>query len=133
MAVLLGKNYGGYLAGTTAQFPTPVESALIAQGYATTGNINNVALNAVTANVMQGTIAFAAGTNNCAITNNLVDVNSVISAQLITLDGTLFSVVVLPANGSFSIRGNTTATGVTLCRWMVLVGAGGLLTNNSPV
>lgn len=138
MAVTLSKNYSGYVSGQTVQLPTPIEAALIAQGYATNAAIANISAlsGVVTANVMQGTAAIPATGSITIITNNLVDANSVVVAYLCgaAADATLTYVNrVVPANGSFTIFGNAASTANVLVRWMVLIPAGGLIGNNTLV
>jgi hypothetical protein len=123
MAVLLNKAYAGYLAGTVVNLPTNVETALVAQGLASTSTRASTTPGAVTANVLQGTCAIAAGASSIVITNDKVDANSIVVAYVsqAAADGTLLRVErVLPAAGSFTIYGTANATATTLVSWAVL-------------
>jgi hypothetical protein len=123
MAVLLNKAYAGYLAGTVVNLPTNVETALVAQGLASTSTRASTTTGAVTANVLQGTCAIAAGASSIVITNDKVDANSIVVAYVsqAAADGTLLRVErVLPAAGSFTIYGTANATATTLVSWAVL-------------
>ena len=127
MAVILNRAYEGYLSGTVVNLPTNVESSLIAQGLAAAGARANTTTGAVTANVLQGTCAIAAGSSSVVITNNKVDANSIVIAYVsqASADATLLRVErVLPANGSFTIYGTANATATTLISWAVLSPAG---------
>ena len=127
MTVLLNQAYEGYLTGTTVNLPTNVESSLIAQGRASNAARANTTTGAVTANVLQGTAAIAAGASSVVITNNKVDANSIVIAYVsqAAADTTLLRVErVLPANGSFTIFGTANATATTLISWAVLSPAG---------
>jgi hypothetical protein len=123
MAVLLNKASAGYLAGTVVNLPTNVETALVAQGLASTSTRASTTTGAVTANVLQGTCAIAAGASSIVITNDKVDANSIVVAYVsqAAADGTLLRVErVLPAAGSFTIYGTANATATTLVSWAVL-------------
>jgi|GEM_PF-3411622 len=123
MAVLLNRAHKGYLSGTVVNLPTSVESALVAQGLATASTRASTTTGAVTANVMQGTCAIAAGASSVVITNDKVDANSIINAYVsqAAADGTLLRVErILPAAGSFTIYGTANATATTLISWAVM-------------
>jgi hypothetical protein len=123
MAVLLNRAYEGYLAGTVVNLPTNVETALVAQGLASTSTRASTTTGAVTANVMQGTAAIAAGASSIVITNNNVDANTIINAYVsqAAADGTLLRVErILPAAGSFTIYGTANATATTLVSWAIM-------------
>lgn len=123
MAVLLNKAYAGYLTGTVVNLPTNVETALVAQGLASASTVASTTTGAVTANVLQGTCAIAAGASSIVITNDKVDANTIIYAVVsqASADGTLLRVErVVPAAGSFTIYGTANATATTLVRWAVL-------------
>lgn len=122
MAVLLNKAYAGYLSGTVVNLPTNVETALVAAGLASASTRASTTTGAVTANVMQGTCAIAAGASSIVITNNKVDANSIINAYVsqAAADGTLLRVErIVPAAGSFTIYGTANATATTLISWCV--------------
>lgn len=123
MAVLLNRAYEGYLAGTVVNLPTNVETALVAQGLASASTRASTTTGAVTANVMQGTAAIAAGASSIVITNNNVDANTIINAYVsqAAADGTLLRVErILPAAGSFTIYGTANATATTLVSWAIM-------------
>lgn len=123
MAVLLNRAYEGYLAGTVVNLPTNVETALVAQGLASASTRASTTTGAVTANVMQGTAAIAAGAASIVITNNNVDANTIINAYVsqAAADGTFLRVErILPAAGSFTIYGTAAATATTLVSWAVM-------------
>lgn len=123
MAVLLNKAYAGYLSGTVVNLPTNVETALIAQGLASASTVASTTTGAVTANVLQGTCAVAAGASSIVITNDKVDANCIVYAVVsqASADGTLLRVErVVPAAGSFTIYGTAAATATTLIDWAVL-------------
>lgn len=78
---------------------------------------------AATAHTYSGKSAVAASASSVVITNNLVGTNSVVLAVVsqASADGTLLYVArVVPAAGSFTVYGNTTATADTVIRWVVI-------------
>jgi hypothetical protein len=122
MAVLLSRNYAGYLSGTVVNLSTDVETNLINQGYATASTQALTSTGAVTANVNFGICAIAAGASSVVITNSLVDANSIVTASVrqAAADGTLLRVErIVPAAGSFTIYGTANATATTLISWAV--------------
>lgn len=125
MAVLLntaGVGYKGYLAGTVVNLPASEEAALIAQGLATASTVASTTTGNVTANVIQGIGAVAAGSANLTVTNNLVNASSIITAYVsqATADGTLLRVErVVAGAGTFTIYGTANATATTLIAWKV--------------
>jgi hypothetical protein len=127
MAVTLVRPYVGYAAGTVVNLPTNVESALVAQGLATTSAVASTSTGAVTANITSGIAAIAAGSSSVVITNNLVDASSKIIAYVsqATADGTLLRVErIVPAAGSFTIFGTANATATTLIAWALILQQG---------
>lgn len=132
MTVLLKNGYAGYLAGTTVMLPTNVEAALIAQGLASSASSANITTGAVTANVVSGRAAIAAGASSVVITNNLVDANSKVFAVVAqaAADGTLLRVErVLCAAGSFTIYGTANATATTFIDWSIISAPGDVIIN----
>jgi hypothetical protein len=132
MTVLLKNGYAGYLAGTTVMLPTNVEAALIAQGLASSASAANITTGAVTANVVSGRAAIAAGASSVTITNNLVDANSKVFAVVAqaAADGTLLRVErVLCAAGSFTIYGTANATATTFIDWSIISAPGDVIIN----
>lgn len=124
--VLLGKSYGGYAAGSIAQFQTNVEAALIAAGMATT-SAGPVTPGAVTTQMVAGRVGIAAGASSVVVTNALVTTESKIFAVIAqaAADGTLLRIErILPANGSFTIFGTANATAAVAIDWMLLLQSG---------
>ena len=123
MAVLLGaKGYAGYLGGTVVSIDANTEAALIAQNLAVASTNASITTGAVTANLMQGIAAIAAGSSSVVITNNLVTAYTQLSAYVsqAAADGTLLRVErIVPAAGSFTIYGTANATATTLIAWKV--------------
>lgn len=124
--VLLGKAYGGYAAGTIAQFQTNVEAALIAQGLATT-SAGPVTPGAVTTSMVAGRVGLAAAAASVVITNPLFTTESKFCAYLSNsgADGTATSVTrITPANGSVTFTLNAAATAAVAVDWMLLLQSG---------
>jgi hypothetical protein len=127
MTVLLSRAYAGYPAGATVELPTNTESALIAQGLATSAASNTITTGNATANTLSGTAAIAAAASSVTITNDKVDANSKIYAVVAqaAADGTLLRVErIVCAAGSFTIYGTAAATATTYVDWAVLVPGG---------
>ena len=125
---VLTRTYRGQPVNNVATFPTSEETALIAQGLASTALATATTTGAVTQNSIMGKAAIAAGASSVVITNSLVDANSIVMAVVAqaTADGTLLRVErVVPAAGSFTIFGTANATATTLINWMVMLNAGG--------
>jgi hypothetical protein len=132
MSVLLRNSYAGYLAGTTVMLSTNIESALIAQGLATSAASNTITTGAVTANLPSGRCALAIAAASIVITNSLVDANSKIFAVVAqaAADGTALRVErIVPAAGSFTIYVTAAATAVTYVDWSVISPPGDLIVN----
>lgn len=132
MTVLLKAAYAGYLAGTTVELPTNVETALIGQGLASAALTANITTGNVTANVCQGVAAVAAGAASITITNSLVDANTKISAVVsqAAADGTFLRVErIVAAAGSFTIYGTAAATATTLVDWAIVSPPGMTISN----
>jgi len=122
MAVLLNTGYAGYLPGTVVNFPSNLETALLAQNSATASVVASTTTGAVTANVSSGIAAIAASSSSVVITNSLVDANTPVIAFVsqAAADATLLRVErVVSAAGSFTIYGTANATATTLVRWVV--------------
>jgi hypothetical protein len=127
MAVLLNRSYAGLLAGTVTAMLTSVEAALVAQGLASASTKANVTPGNVTANLMSGTVAIPAGANSVTITNQYIDTNTKVSANIaqVAADGTLTSLPrVVPAAGSVTIYGNANATAAVIVDWVILATPG---------
>ena len=126
MTISLQRSYAGIAAGSVVKLSTAMEAALIAQGYATTSSAALTA-GALTINLNSATSAIAASAGSVVITNNLVDANTKIVAVIeqAAADGTLVYIArVMPAAGSFTIYGNTTATAITNVAWCIVMQAG---------
>lgn len=122
MSVLLSRSYGGYAAGTVAQFPTSTETALIAQNFAVTSAATPTA-GAVTTNQMQGLAAIATGASSVVVTNALVNPTTKIVAQVsqAAADGTALRVErVVSGTGLFTIFGTANATADTVVSWEIV-------------
>lgn len=74
----------------------------------------------MTMNTPQGRAAFAAGANQVVVTNALVYAASTVLVSLGGTDATLLHVRVTPGAGSFTVRGNANATGITPFDFAVL-------------
>jgi hypothetical protein len=123
--ILLNKAYGGYLAGTIAQFPTSVEAALIAQGLATLsagpvtpGNVN-------AGNQQQGRAGIAAGGTSVVITNGLIQTESKVYAYLsnAAADTTALYITRIQCTsnpGAITITLNAAATAAVSVDWFIL-------------
>lgn len=121
MTVLLSKGYAGRSVGDVCNFPTNVETALIAQGLAA-NSAAALTTGAYTQNGPSGRASIAAGAASVVITNNLVDLNTKVCAVVAqaAADGTLLRVErVLTAAGSFTIFGTANATASTLIDWWI--------------
>lgn len=131
MTVLLNRAYAGYASGAIVELPTNVESALIAQGLASSSS-STVSTGAVTANVTSGTVAIAAGASSVVVTNGLVDANSKVWACVAqaSADGTLLRVErIVAAAGAFTIYGTANATATTVIDWAIIASPGLIFTN----
>jgi hypothetical protein len=123
MTILLNRAYQGTPAATVITLPDSIESALIAQGFATASTAASTTAGAVTVNQLAGKSAIATGAASVVITNSLVTAGSKIMAYVAqaTADTTLTAVLrVVPAAGSFTIFGPANATANTLVDWVVL-------------
>ena len=123
MTVTLFRSYGGYAAGAVAEFPSELESALIAQGLAATASATAVTTGAATANTYAGTAAIPIGASSVVITNSNIDANTKVWAVVsqAAADGTLLRVErIVPAAGSVTIYGTANATAITFVDWAIL-------------
>lgn len=122
MTVLINKTYKGVPAGNIAQFVTSEETALKAQGLASTTALD-VTAGAATQNNMQGRAAIAAGASSVVITNSLVDASTKVYAVVAqaAADATCLRVErVVAAAGSFTIYGTANATADTFVDWVII-------------
>lgn len=123
MAVTLLRAYGGTPAGQVVEFTSELETALVAQGIASTASVANVTTGAQTQNTFSGTAAIAAGSSSVVITNSNITANSKVWAVVAqaAADGTLLRVErVVPAAGSVTIYGTAAATATTLIDWAII-------------
>ena len=133
MTVTLNRSYAGYPSGQVVELTTDAETALIAQGLASTATAASITVGAATANVLAGTCAIAAGASSVVITNNLVDANSKVTAVVgqAAADTTLLRVErIVCSAGFFTLYGTANATATVFVDWAVLVPAAGLTVRN---
>jgi hypothetical protein len=132
MTVLLSRAYGGYSAGQTVQVPTSLENAIVASG---SGAVVSSAASAavttgpLTTNLPAGRCTIPPGAGSVVVTNPAVDVNSKIFAVInqATPDTSLLRIErIVPAAGSFTIFGTTSATAAISVDWALLGPFGGL-------
>lgn len=127
--ILLNRSYAGYAAGTIVQFPTNVETALIAQGIGVT-SAGPVTPGAVTTSASQGRVGIAAGSASVVITNASITAESKIYAVLsnASADSTsLYITRVVPAAGSVTIYVNANATAAIAIDWAIINAQGGMV------
>lgn len=127
MTVLLNRAYSSYAAGATVTLPSSTESALIAQGLASTAAATATTTGATTSGQVSGVVAIAAGASSVVVTNPLVDAGTMIVAVVnqATADGTLLRVErIVAAAGSFTIYGTANATATTLIKWAIILPTG---------
>ena len=130
--ILLGRSYGGYIAGTIVQLATSIEAALIAQGLAT-ASAGPVTPGAVTTNQPGGRVGIAAAGTSVVVTNPAFTTESKFSACLsnAAADGTaLYITRITPAAGSVTFTLNAAATAAVAIDWAVLGPYGGVTTNS---
>lgn len=123
MAITLLRAYNGSPAGTICELTNELETALIAQGLASTDVVANVTPGAQTSFMYGGTAAAAIGAASVVITNPLLTANSKVWAVVsqAAADGTFLRVErIVPAAGSVTIYGTAAATAVTLIDWAIL-------------
>jgi hypothetical protein len=129
--ILLGRSYGGYVAGTIVQLSTNVEASLIAQGLATT-SAGPVTPGAVTTNQPAGRVGIAAAGASVVITNPAFTTESKFSAVLSNAAAdvsALYITRITPAAGSVTITLNAAATAAVAVDWALLGPYGGLTSN----
>lgn len=122
MTVSLLRPYGTTPAGTVITLPDSTETALVAQGLATSVAASTTSTGAQTIAAMRGKSAIAAGASSVVITNALVTAGSsafaVISQS--AADATCTQILrVSVAAGALTITGNANATAATLVDWVV--------------
>jgi hypothetical protein len=129
--ILLSKAYGGYAAGTIAQFSTEREASLIAQGFGVT-SAGPVTAGAVTTSEVTGRLGIAAAGTSVVLTNPKITAESKFIAYLsnAAADATaLYITRITPAAGSVTFTLNAAATGVVAIDWALLMVSGQLQPN----
>jgi len=124
--ILLSRSYAGYASGTIVQLQTAVESALIAQGLATT-SAGPVTPGAVSTTEMQGRVGIAAAGTSVVVSNPAFTTDSKFNAYLsnAAADGTaLYITRITPAAGSVTFTLNAAATAAVAIDWMCLMRSG---------
>lgn len=123
--ILLSKSYGGYLAGTIAQFQTATESALVSAGYGTI-SAGPVTAGAVTTTQTLGRVGIAAAGTAVVVTNSSFTTESKFLAVLsnIAADTTATSVRVTPGAGFVTFTLNAASTGIVAIDWVWLTLSG---------
>lgn len=124
--ILLLRPYGGYASGTIVQLQTPVEAALIAQGFAST-SAGPVTPGAVTTNQNFGRVGIAAAGTSVVVTNPAFTTEGRYQAYLsnAAADATAFSVNrITPAAGSVTFSLNAAATAAVAVDWALLTVSG---------
>jgi len=124
--ILLSRSYAGYASGTIVQLQTAVESALIAQGLATT-SAGPVTPGAVSTTEMQGRVGIAAAGTSVVVSNPAFTTESKFNAYLsnAAADGTaLYITRITPAAGSVTFTLNAAATAAVAIDWMCLMRSG---------
>jgi len=124
--ILLSRSYAGYAAGAIVQLQTAVESALIAQGLATT-SAGPVTPGAVSTTEMQGRVGIAAAGTSVVVSNPAFTAESKFNAYLsnAAADGTaLYITRITPAAGQVTFTLNAAATAAVAIDWMCLMRSG---------
>jgi len=120
------RGYAGYLPGTICQLQDATESALIAQGLATT-SAGPVTPGAVSTSMVAGRVGIAAAGTSVVVSNPLFTAASKFSAYLsnAAADGTATSITrITPAAGSVTFTLNAGATAAVAIDWMLLLQGG---------
>ena len=110
------------VAGAVVKLTAVLEAVLVAQGIATTSSAALTTGNQVQ-NLRSGVVSFAPSASSVVVTNSLVNANSKIFAVIeqAAADGSLVYIArIVPAAGSFTIYGNTTATAALPVSWQIL-------------
>ena len=129
--ILLGRAYRGYAAATIVQLQTSMESALIAQGLATS-SAGPVTPGAVSTDLTTGRLGIAAAGTSVVLTNPNITTESKVFGVLsnAAADGTaLYITRITPAAGSVTFTLNAAATAAVSIDWAIVFFAGELPTN----
>lgn len=129
--ILLSKAYGGYAAGTIAQFSTEREASLISQGFGVT-SAGPVTAGAVTTSEVVGRLGIAAAGSSVVLTNPKITAESRFLAYLsnAAADATaLYITRITPAAGSVTFTLNAASTGIVAIDWALLMVSGQLQPN----
>lgn len=124
--ILLSRSYGGYLAGTIAQFQTVTETALIKGNLGTTST-GPVTPGAVTTNQTQGRVGIAATGTSVVVSNPSFTTESKFIAYLSngTADSAATSVTrITPAAGSVTFTVNAAANAAIAIDWAQVLVSG---------
>lgn len=124
--ILLSKAYGGYAAGTIAQFQTVTEAALIANGFGTT-SAGPVTVGAVTTTQNAGRVGIAAAGTSVVVSNPSFTTESKFIAYLsnAAADTTATSVTrITPAAGSVTFTVNAATTAAVAIDWALVLISG---------
>lgn len=129
MTVLLNRSYNGFTTGSVVEFPSELESALVAQGLASTsaaavtpGAQSRTDGTNTLIPVLVGTGAIAAASATLVISSPNITANSKGFAQIsqAAADGTATSIVrVSAAAGALTITANAAATAATEVSFVV--------------
>jgi hypothetical protein len=129
--IQLSKSYGGYPAGTIAQFQTAVEKSLIAQGFGT-ASVGPVTPGNVGTTQSAGRVGVGAGTNSVTVTNPAFTTESKFLAYITGAapDATATGIVlVIPGAGFVTFTVNANATGAVAIDWIQIEQSGLLQTS----
>lgn len=117
--ILLNRSYGGYAAGTIVQLQTVTETALVAQGWATS-SAGPVTPGNVTTTIPFGRVGIAAAGTSVTVSNTSFTTESKFNAYLSngTADTTATSITrITPAAGSVTFTLNAAATAAVAIDW----------------
>lgn len=124
--VLLNKSYGGYAAGTIVQFATSLETALIAQGIATT-SAGPVTTGNVSTTQNRGRAGIAATGTSVVVSNPAFNAESRFIAYLsnAAADTTATSITrITPAAGQVTFTLNAASTAAVAIDWLLMADQG---------
>lgn len=130
--VLLNRPYGGYPSGVIVQLSTVEETALVAQGLASS-SVGPVTPGNVSTDRWAGRVGIAAGGTSVTITNPRIDANSKFGVAFSNAasDATAQTLAgITPSAGSVTIRVNAAATAAIALDWFLLPTNQGLLPPN---
>ncbi len=123
MTVLLNRAYNGMPQGSTVELTAEVETALIAQGLASSALLSTLTTGAQTSTTYGGTVAVAIGAASVVVNNSLITANSKVFAVVsqAAADATALRVErIVPAAGLATIYVTAAATAATFVDWALL-------------